>query len=116
MSSRKCDIMKVNNVKLLYFCYPIRHTVTKASALEYGLTFPVIHHALFQRDGPVIFRLVHGLKFASLEANLGGGWGLLVYPILLFYLPLSGRSPNMTEILFTGSLSLNSFNQSKSGK
>ena len=29
------------------------------------------------------------MKFASLEANLGGGGGLLVYPILLFFLPLS---------------------------
>ena len=31
-----------------------------------------------------------------------------VYPILLFSLPLSGRSPDMTEILLTGTLSLNS--------
>ena len=49
------------------------------------------------------------MEFASLEANLGGGraWGLLVYPIL-FSLPLSGRSPSMTETLLTGTLSLNS--------
>ena len=49
--------------------------------------------------------LVDRMKFASLEANLGGGWGLLVYPILLFYLPLH-RCPAMTEILLTGTLSL----------
>ena len=34
-----------------------------------------------------------------------------IYPILLFSLPLSGRSPDMTEILLTGTLSLNSINQ-----
>ena len=52
------------------------------------------------------------MKFASLEANLGGGWGLRVfYPILLFSLPLSGKIPDMTEILLTGTLSLNSINQ-----
>ena len=33
--------------------------------------------------------------------------GLLVYPILLFSLPLFGRSPDMTEILLTETLSLN---------
>ena len=47
------------------------------------------------------------IKFTSLEANLGGGWGLLVYHIL-FSLLLSGRSPDMVEILLTGILSLNS--------
>ena len=41
------------------------------------------------------------MKFASLEVFLGGGWGLLVYPILIFYLPLSGRSPGMTELFLT---------------
>ena len=43
--------------------------------------------------------------------KFGGGWGLLVYPILLFYLPLSGSSPDMTVILLTGTLSLNSINR-----
>ena len=43
------------------------------------------------------------MKFASLEAkDLGGAGGLLVYPILLFSLGLSGRSFEMTEILLTG--------------
>ena len=41
----------------------------------------------------------------SLEANLGWGWGLLVDPIL-FFVPLSRRSPDMTEILLTGTSSL----------
>ena len=51
------------------------------------------------------------MKFASLEANLGGGGqGLLVYPIILFYRPLAGRSPDMTEILLIGTLSLNLIN------
>ena len=58
------------------------------------------------------FGLVGRMILASLEANLGGGWGLFVYPILLFSLLLSGRSPNMTEILLTGTLSLNSISQS----
>ena len=49
------------------------------------------------------------MKFASLEANLDGIWGLLD-PILLFPLPLSGRSLDMTEILLTWALSLNLIN------
>ena len=57
----------------------------------------VVRLCCFQRD-----LLVGSMKFASFETNLGGGWGLLVYPILLFSLPLSGRSPDMTEILLTG--------------
>ena len=36
------------------------------------------------------------------------GLGLLVQPIPLFSLPLSGRSPDIIEILLTGTLSLNS--------
>ena len=50
------------------------------------------------------------MKFASLEANLSGSGGLLVYPILLFSLPLSGRSSetDITEILLTGTLNLDS--------
>ena len=55
----------------------------------------------FQRDVPVICRM----KFASLETNLSEGIGLLIYLILLFYLP------DMTEILLNGTLSLNSINQ-----
>ena len=48
------------------------------------------------------------MKFATLEANLSGG--LLVYPILLFSLHLSGRSPesDITEILLNWTLNLNS--------
>ena len=45
--------------------------------------------------------------FASLEANLDGGI-LVFYPILPFSLALSGRSTDMTEILLTGTLCLNS--------
>ena len=41
--------------------------------------------------------LVDGMKFASLEANLGGGQGPLVYPILLFTLPVSGRDEASTK-------------------
>ena len=55
------------------------------------------------------------MKLASLEANFGGGWGLFVYPFLLFYLPLSGRRPNMTETMLTGTLSLNSNKQNDRG-
>ena len=49
-------------------------------------------------------------KFVTLEANLNGSRGLLVYPIPLFSLPFSGRSPesDITEILLTGTLNLNS--------
>ena len=49
--------------------------------------------------------LVYRMKFATL-----GSGGLLVYPILFFSLPLSGRSPmsDVTEILLTGTLNLNS--------
>ena len=48
------------------------------------------------------------MKFATLEANLSGSGGLLFYPILLFSLPLSRRSPEsyITEILLTGTLNL----------
>ena len=45
------------------------------------------------------------MQFASLEANLD--LGLLVYHIHLFSLPLSGRSPDVTEILLTGTSSFN---------
>ena len=58
---------------------------------------------------PVIWP-VDRMKYALLKANLGGGQGLLVYPILLSFLPLSGRGPDMTEILLTGTLSINSIN------
>ena len=43
------------------------------------------------------------------------GVGFLVYPILLFSLPLSGRSDVMTKILLTGTLSLNSIDQTIQG-
>ena len=59
----------------------------------------------FQRDGIVMF--VGRTKYASLEANFGGGLGLLFYPIFPDFLPLSRRSSDMTEILLTGPLSLN---------
>ena len=51
--------------------------------------------------------LVGWVKFATLKANFGGGRILLVYPILLFSLTLSVRSLEMTEILLTGTYSLN---------
>ena len=53
--------------------------------------------------------LVGRMKFASFEANLGG-FGALESSIL-FFLSLSLGSPYMTEILLTGTLSLNSINQ-----
>ena len=56
--------------------------------------------------------LVGRMKFASLEANLCLGQGLLVNPILLFFLPPSERSHDMTEILLNLMLNLNSINQS----
>ena len=43
--------------------------------------------------------------FASLEANSGGGWSLLLLTIFLFFLLLSGRSPYMTELLLIWTLS-----------
>ena len=41
---------------------------------------------------------------------MGRNWVLLVYPFLLFSLTFSGRSRDMTEILLTGTLNLNSIN------
>ena len=38
--------------------------------------------------------------------QLGGRAGLYIYFVLLFYIPLSGTSLYMTEILLTGTLSL----------
>ena len=56
----------------------------------------VVHSLLhFSERWPCHIWLVGRMKFASLEANLGWGRGVLVFPILLFFLPLSGRSPNM---------------------
>ena len=57
--------------------------------------------------------LVVRINFASRAANLSLGQGLLVYPILRFFLSPSRRSPDMTGILLTGTLNLNSTNQSK---
>ena len=54
--------------------------------------------------------LVGRMRFASHEANLGLNGGHLVYHILWFFLPLSVRSPDMTEILLIGML-INSINQ-----
>ena len=50
------------------------------------------------------------MKFVTLEANLNGIRGLVVFPILLFSLPFSGKNPEsyITEILLTGTLNLNS--------
>ena len=56
---------------------------------------------------PCQILFVDRMKNASFETNLGGDSVLLVYPIPLSSLPLSGRSPDMTEILLTGTLSLN---------
>ena len=70
----------------------------------------------FQRNGPSIWH-VGRMRFVSHETNLvflvGGGGGHLVYHILLSILPSPVRSPDMTEILFTGILSLNLINQFK---
>ena len=49
------------------------------------------------------------LKYVSLQANLGLGQGLLVYPILLSFIPLSGR----TEMFMTGILINQSINSNK---
>ena len=70
-------------------------------------------HSLLQLSerSPCHIWLVGRMKFASLEAHLDGGQGLLVDPIL-FSPSLSGRSPDMTEILLTRILSFNSVNQS----
>ena len=55
----------------------------------------------FSERWPCHILLLDRMKFASLEVSIGGGWGLLVYPILIFYLPLSGRSSGMTELFLT---------------
>ena len=54
--------------------------------------------------------LVDRVKFASLDTNLGGGWGLFSLSYSFVSTSVSGRSPDMTEILLTGTLSLNLFN------
>ena len=56
------------------------------------------------------------MKVASLETNLGWNYGLFSPSHSTYFLPLSGRSPNMTEILLTGTLSLNSVNQTTSSR
>ena len=58
---------------------------------------------------PCHIRLVDGVKFASHEANVGRGPFILSH--FLFSLPLSGRSPDMTELLLTGTLSINSISK-----
>ena len=68
-------------------------------------------HSLLQlwMRWPCHIWLVGGMKFASLDANLSGGWGLLVY-LILFTLSLPERSPNMTDILLTGTLHIKVIN------
>ena len=40
----------------------------------------MVHFLLqLKRDGPFHIWLVDRMKFAALKANLGGGWGLLVF-------------------------------------
>ena len=52
------------------------------------------------------------MQFASLKAKLGGGLGVFgLLPSSFLSPSLSGRSADMTEILLTGSLNLNSINQ-----
>ena len=71
----------------------------------------VVHSLLkFLERWPCNMWLIDRMKFASLEENLGGELGRLVYPIPLFSLPISGRSPDMIEILLTGTLNLNVIN------
>ena len=82
-------------------------------------------HSLLQLSErwPCHIWLIGGMKCASLQANFDGGWGIVFYLILLLSLTfslslslslsLSGRSLNMTEILLTGTLSLNSINHQK---
>ena len=53
--------------------------------------------------------LLDMMDFSSREANLGGGLGISVGPILLF--SLSKRSPDRIEILLTGTLSKPQLNQ-----
>ena len=51
------------------------------------------------------------INVASPEANLGGGQGIIAYPVFLFSHPLSGRSPDISEILLTRTLCLNSIDE-----
>ena len=55
------------------------------------------------------------MKFAAREANFGGGgspWGPFSLSLSSFFSPfLSGRSPDITQILLIGTLSLNSINK-----
>ena len=67
-----------------------------------------------EQYGSVLFGLLNiRVKFATLAAYLSLGLGLLVYPIIIFFLPPSKRSPAMTGILLTRMLNTNSTNQSK---
>ena len=59
-------------------------------------------------------RLVSRMKFAHFKQlffEWWGSWCFLVNPILPFFLPLSVRSPDMTEILLNWTSSVNSINQ-----
>ena len=52
------------------------------------------------------------MQFASLKAKLGEGLGVFgLLPSSFLSPSLSGRNADMTEILLTGSLNLNSINQ-----
>ena len=63
---------------------------------------------VFSRRGP--FGLLAGCTSLHLRQLWVGIGAYLVYPILPFSLRLCGRSPDMTDILLTGTLSLNSIN------
>ena len=61
---------------------------------------------IFQRDDPGIFVLMTGCHLLHLRQMFGGAFKSISF--FFFPLPVSGRSPDMTEILLTGTLSLNS--------
>ena len=60
--------------------------------------------------GRVVHSLLQLTEKLYHHINLDLRSDLFTNPILLFYLPLSERHPDMTEILLTGTLSLNSIN------
>ena len=60
-------------------------------------------HSLLQLSEPCHILFAGRIKFASLEANLVGSFSRSHS----FFLSPSGRSRDITEILLTGTLSLN---------